>query len=301
MIAKTPEAHILKSFYPLQLDVHLGTKGKPLVDLDALFELNCSYIGSFSCYVEALISTQFWKKQQYENNPFPLLCIELANAIDQYNKSLPYQPPYHSLQHFEDVCLALSLLLKTNHDLEITGVDIGPWKINQEKSWLLLFCAISHDYGHTGTTNTKAHEIEIKTINLIKDFLNASKVDSKFYSSYMRDIESLILATDFQFFPDLIKRLSMKATSINPKDCMAMLLVESDLMASALPQRGQKLGTLLSLEWETTNPIKSTQVSSKAGRIAFLERIAFFSPQSRALGITQLRQDALNQLRSSDN
>jgi hypothetical protein len=79
-----------------------------------------------------------------------------------------------------------------------------------------------------------------------------------------------------------------------------MLMVESDLLASALPQHGQLLGQLLAQEWTETNPQGAIAVGSKEGRIKFLEYIRFISPYAIMLGMEVIRQESINQLKNTD-
>jgi hypothetical protein len=87
------------------------------------------------------------------------------------------------------------------------------------------------------------------------------------------------------------------ADSFSHSDCMSMLLVESDLLASTLPARGKILGERLSEEWQLTNPEAAASVKTDKGRLYFLEHIRFISPQSHALGIDDIRRISINQVK----
>ena len=104
------------------------------------------------------------------------------------------------------------------------------------------------------------------------------------------------MATDPRYFPTLVSKFDV-AGSFNHSDCMAMLMVESDLLASTLPARGEILGKLLSEEWQAHYPEAAMAVSTNKGRLKFLENIRFISPQSHALGIEDIRKISINQVK----
>jgi hypothetical protein len=76
-----------------------------------------------------------------------------------------------------------------------------------------------------------------------------------------------------------------------------MLMVESDLLASALPIRGKMLGKLLGQEWQSSNPKAAANVASDQGRLKFLEYIRFISPHAIMLSMEDIRNHSIKQLK----
>jgi hypothetical protein len=77
-----------------------------------------------------------------------------------------------------------------------------------------------------------------------------------------------------------------------------MLMVESDLLASALPIHGKMLGKLLGQEWQSSNPKAAAKVASDQGRLKFLEYIQFISPYAIMLKMEDIRQYSIEQLKA---
>ena len=115
----------------------------------------------------------------------------------------------------------------------------------------------------------------------------------------MAKIEPMILATDPSNLKELLSMFSSSKISPNKMDCLCMLLVEADLLASTLPKRGLLLGQQLAREWETANPKAALAVATPQGRINFLEYIRFISPYAITLGMEDIRHESINQLKAS--
>ena len=273
---------------------------KPLDVLETLFEYSRSYQGSFKAYIEELITTAFWKSQDYPGNPYPMLCLGLASRIDSHYDNLGHsEPAYHSRKHFQDVCLAITVLL----DQPIKPVQRSDfhnlWEISREEAWILLFCAIAHDFGHDGSTNKTPFELEKSSIERTRLFLYQSTVTPAAARELLaQQIETIILATDPSFLSALLAKLNDPSANPTKTDCLSMLMVESDLLASALPVRGKMLGKLLGREWESIDPKAAAAVTSNQGRLKFLEHIRFLSPHAIMLKMEDIRQHSIEQLKA---
>lgn len=247
---------------------------------------------NFKEFITNLVKTTYWASQNYSDNPYLDICIQFAHEIDLFAKSISNEPPYHSRKHFQDVCVALTLLLQ-NTKLKTANT---PWSITCEESWILLLCAIGHDFGHNGSINTSPSQLEKASINYTIEFLSKNKINEAWRSKVKLLIEPIILATDLTNLELLISKFDDPLGDPTKIDCLSMLLVESDLLASTLPRRGILLGQQLSQEWSEINPIAAAAVISNKGRKAFLNRIRFISPQSTSLQMENIRSQSIDSL-----
>jgi hypothetical protein len=292
------QAPISEALAKLQNSSQNDSSGKPLDVLETLFELSRSYTEGFREFLEELLRSSFWKSQDYPSNPYPTLCLGLASLVDSYYGNLGHQEPaYHSRQHFQDVCLALTALL----DQPIKSIQRSDfhnlWEISSEEAWFLLFCAIAHDFGHDGSTNKTPFELERLSIEKTRAFLSQSVAAPSFIKELQAQIEPIILATDPSFLGSLLAKFNDPSAKPTKTDCLCMLIVESDLLASALPIRGKMLGKLLGQEWQSCNPKAATRVVSDQGRLNFLEYIRFISPYAFMLKMDDIRNHSIKQLK----
>ena len=115
----------------------------------------------------------------------------------------------------------------------------------------------------------------------------------------MADLEPTVLATDPRYLNTLSRKFLNQDHPNSRTDLMGLLLVEADLCASALPRRGTSLGEQLAKEWEASDAKLAQIVKSDAGRIRFLEGIAFYSPHARRLHIETIRLHSIQALKVS--
>jgi hypothetical protein len=294
-----PQSPINEALAKLLNPSHDHLSGKPLDALEALFDLSRSSIGCFREFLEELLRSSFWKSQDYPSNPYPTLCLGLASLIDSYAGSIGGpEPAYHSRKHFQDVCLALTALL-AQPITSIQSSDVeNPWAISHEDAWVLLFCAVAHDFGHDGSINQTPFQLEKCSIEKTRDFLSEGFHESDFVAALGDKMEPIILATDPSFLSSLLAKFTEPSAKPTKTDCMSMLLVEADLLASVLPMRGRMLGKLLGQEWESINPKAAAAVASDQGRLKFLEYIRFLSPHAIMLTMEDIRQYSIEQLKT---
>jgi hypothetical protein len=292
-------APLIEAFSLLDELSYDQSSGKPLFLLEIIFECSNSYEGSFHAFIQKLVQSRFWSSQNFPNNPFPGLCCDLSHEIDCVNDAMGLkEPPYHRRGHFQDVCMAITLLLQQPIDHFGDQVDANLWSITASDAWLLLFSAIGHDFGHDGSTNQAPYELEKASVYKIRSFLHRSSASPEFVLQIMPKVEKIILATDPSVFGDLVNRFSGQMPVFTKEDCMAMLLVEADLMGSTLPKHGVRMGQQLSNEWKEKNPDLACKVISPEGRLGFLNHIQFISPQSKMLGVDRIQQESIKEIRS---
>ena len=276
-----------------------GAAENVLLALEILFKQVEKRDLRFQHFIAELLATPFWSSQLYPNNPFSSLCMQLSIAVDDSFDSLEHaEPAYHSRSHFQDVCLSLTLLLQQKKLNDSLGLN-DPWRLSPAQRWLLLFCAIGHDYGHTGSVNAAPMELEKKSVALIRSHLENSPLNNDEVDALMLQVEPILLATDPAHLKPLLSKFDSGKADYSKHDCLNMLMIESDLMASALPQRGYELGMRLAQEWQSSNPIAAASVKTNQGRLHFLQHIRFISPHAIALGLEQIRLTSMNQLETA--
>ena len=254
---------------------------------------------SFTDLVRALCHTRLWQGFEVFDNPYPKLCQDFAQSVEHGSQIMQPEPAYHSRAHFKDVCLALSALAS-----QVSFIGAGEefdqrWQLSSEDWWILLFCAIAHDYGHPGTRNQTPFELEKYAVDLTHEFLLQSAYPLLKIKSLMADLEPIVLATDPCYLDTLSRKFLNQDHPNSRTDLMGLLLVEADLCASALPRRGTSLGEQLAKEWEASDAKLAQIVKSDAGRIRFLEGIAFYSPHARRLHIETIRLNSIQALKVS--
>ena len=266
-----------------------------LEKMEEIFLIGGRVTTDFSKFIELLMNTELWKSLDYSNNAFKDLCKGLSIQIQNYNQSLDWEPNYHSRSHFKDVCIALSLLIQSQAAFTNSPAAHPALSISAKEAWILLFCAIGHDFGHDGTINRSPFELEKRSISHIKHWLSATNYPLTEMNGLLGYVEPVVLATD----PKNFQTLLTKKINQNRTDLMALLMVEADLMASVLPVRGALLSRNLAMEWKQNYPDMAKSVNSIEGRISFLERIQFTSPHSQVLNISTIQQTHIHQLKSN--
>ncbi len=280
----------------LNTSLKLLLSNPSLEKMEEIFLIGERVTTDFSKFIELLINTELWRGLDYSNNILKDLCRGLSIQIQNHNQSLDWEPNYHSRSHFKDVCIALSLLIQSQAAIANSPVTHSAPTISSEEAWILLFCAIGHDFGHNGSINASPFELEKKSISQIHHWLNTTNYPPTKINELMSYVEPIVLATDPKNFQTL---LTKKIDQNHRTNLMALLLVEADLMASILPVRGAVLSRNLAMEWNQNYPDMAKLVNSIEGRIGFLERVQFTSPHSQILNISAIQQTHIRQLKSN--
>lgn len=254
---------------------------------------------SFADLVCALCQTRLWRGFEVLDNPYPKLCQDFADSVEHTTQVMQAEPAYHSRAHFKDVCLALSALASQASHVATQREPHQQWHLSPEDWWILFFCAIAHDYGHPGTRNQTPFELEKYAVELTQAFLLRHSYPLLKIKALMADLEPIVLATDPRYFVTLSGQFLNQVHPNKRVDVMALLLVEADLCASTLPRRGMYLGEQLAKEWEASDAKLAQIVKSDAGRIRFLEDIAFYSPHARQLHIETIRLKSIQELKAN--
>jgi len=189
-----------------------------------------------------------------------------------YKFSPESEPKYHNRLHTAQVVTAIAIQIYIESSL-IKNLD---------KSWAsaALLLAVGHDFKHTGRVNSFESEIEINSFNCFHPILVESKVDEK----WIQVIHKAMLASDFSSVKYNHLKVTGKIFSWN-EDWLAVLLNESDVMASSISSHRQYLSDLLMQEWKLINFPAYKTVATHAGRQLFLKALQFTSPSSYVLNV----------------
>ena len=267
-------------------------------DLDLLFTNPELLQLSFSTLIKRVRESPISQGFEYDNNPYNALCLQLSHAIEAYNQALEAEPAYHSRSHFKEVCLGITLLVAQQNSPTPIGAS-NPWHLSVEDAWLLLFSAIGHDFGHPGMMNAVPFEIEKKSIEQIHLWLRSQNLSINFIEELMTQVEIIILATDPTYLSTLLKIIRNTSPPPTKLNYLSMLMVEADLLVSALPARGVALTEALATEWQAHYPDKAQILRASDGRLKFLQHIAFLGPHAQRLGLNANRIELIEQLQKS--
>ena len=285
----------------------LCLSGHVAPDFQALESTYSAFRNNFDdlvSYIRELFHISVWHSLDYKDNPYRELALAIAEAIDQMNSKMSVEPAYHSRWHFMDACAGISLLL--NQDTE-QARNLLPkkWQLSAADKWLLLCCAIGHDFAHEGGVNQQAFELEKKSCELIDQCLTKLPAHTQALliaehgsiQALSQRIQTIILCTDPGILHPMLKEVQdLPDDGPTTPKVMGLLLVEADLLASVTPNFGLALGAALGHEWQTSNPEKADFVASLEGRLGFLKYIQFVSPFARSFKLPELRQLAIDQV-----
>ena len=247
----------------------------------------------FDQFMIDLLSEALWSSREKSSAKYKDLILDLSSYISHANG---IEPSYHNQNHFKDVCLSMTLLLRAQTEIVPLLAQSSPWKFSDQEAWILLLCAVCHDLGHDGSVNKHPFDLEKKSVRLVQNFLEKSSLTLFEGKEIISAIEPIILATDPRYLPTLLDKI-ISEDNLQRSDYLSMLMIEADLLASALPNKGKILGERLSEEWQLTNPEAAVSVKTDKGRLYFLEHIRFISPQSHALGIEDIRKASINSIK----
>jgi len=246
----------------------------------------------FDQFIIELLTRGLWASADKSTRKYQEVAVALSNHLANFKGM---EPSYHNQSHFREVCLSMALLLGTQSVIFPSSTEESPWKVSNHESWILLLSAICHDLGHDGSTNKYPFELEKRSVGLFQEFLEEIPLTLFERKEMVNSIEPIILATDPKYFPTLIDKFNPESRP-NRSDYLSMLMVEADLLASVLPNKGKILGERLADEWRLSNPEAATSVKTNKGRLYFLQHIHFISPQSKALGVEEIRKISIEQV-----
>ena len=217
-----------------------------------------------------------------------LECAELAEETGRQMHNRGAEPPYHNRLHTADTLVSCALLLLLQRQAEGRPTAAPP----NDLEWTCLLTMLVHDLGHEGRINSTPHENERHSIALFKPWLRKAGIENQ----CIETVASLVMLTEPRQAIDTHRQCHSGVISCF--DLMALLVTESDILASALPFPGNALTEALSLEWAAHSPGPSRQLLTPQGRLGFLQHAAnFSSPASRRLGVQRVIDAQVQDLR----
>jgi hypothetical protein len=203
-------------------------------------------------------------------------CASWAEETGRQMQARAAEPAYHNRLHTADTLVSCAVLLQLQRAHEGRPTAAPP----NDHEWTCLLTMLLHDLGHDGRINATPHENELRSIALLKPWLQKAG----FEDERIATVESLILLTEPRQAIETHRQCHPEA--LGSFEIMALLVTESDIMASALPFPGQALTEALSVEWAMHSPEPSRHLLTPQGRLGFLQHAAnFSSPASRRLGV----------------
>lgn len=264
-------------------------------DIEAFLWVIDKNVTSMHAFLQALTHTKLWAGWHIDPNPYLPMILAVGQEIDRLALTHTV-PPFHSKKHMMEVCLMLSYLLM-HEEVCIQESSINPsWMSTSLEKWQLLLAAAAHDLGHPGLINGTPGQLEQHSLDLLRDLLANSGYPLPLIDEILKVLQPWVIATDHGQYKALLERLSFDPPA--HVDCLAMLLVESDLAASILPIRGRELTNRLVQEWAGPYPEKSIALQNQLGYLSFLASLQFMSPHSLRVGLPQILNNSLSQLRS---
>ncbi len=198
------------------------------------------------------------------------------------------EPAYHNRLHIADTLAALVCLL-----LHSRADRPSPVELPVPQEWLLLLAMLAHDYLHTGLVNQFPAELEQASVAGLRPLME----DCGMAPEDQALVGELILMTDPTRVGKTHEAVGGKPFCLDEFNPMAVLLQESDILASVLPGIGLEQTRRLSDEWAKFSDSMASNLLKTAARVTFLRDYArFSSPASQRLGIPVLVQQQLSAL-----
>lgn len=211
-------------------------------------------------------------------------CIAaVAQAIEDDGLSRSHagnEPGYHNRLHIADTLSALACLLLLTRQECGRPLDARP----DHAEWLQVLAMLAHDFLHSGLVNQFPSQIELASVDALRPLMQAAGMAD----DDCRQAAELILMTDPARVREHHQRMSGTPFEPGSFACMAMLLQESDILASVMPGIGVELTHALAGEWSRFSETMARSLLSAGSRITFLREFArFSSPASRRLGVPE--------------
>jgi hypothetical protein len=190
------------------------------------------------------------------------------------------EPAYHNRLHIADTLVCMTYLLKTSGALKVAGAH------NPEVVAMALCIMAGHDFFHPGGSNTHPGEFEARAVQDLQPLMAAAGLTL----AERQTFTYCIMATD----PTRVKGVHLQARTrpydLHQADCLAVLVLEADIMASTLPQTASSLTQSLAIEWAPQQPEAAEKLLLPKNRLLFLEHaVLFSSPAAIRLGLNAVK------------
>ncbi len=223
-----------------------------------------------------------------------LACIaNVAAAIEDdglQRHRLGSEPPYHNRLHIADTLVSMTCLLLATRATEqsdmrsgrSTGSTGGTRSTPSDAEWVLMLAMLGHDFEHPGKVNQFPGEIESHSVHELQPLMQAAGLSEPVRAL----IGELILMTDPSRVRPHHEAMRGRPFDLDDAGCMAMLLQECDILASAMPDIGIDLTHQLANEWTMFSETMGASLLMAKSRLHFLRNQAqFSSPASHLLGL----------------
>lgn len=195
---------------------------------------------------------------------------------------------YHNRLHIADTLCSMTCLLLATRAEQQRAPDSAP----SEAEWVLMLAMLGHDFRHTGKVNQFPGEIEGQSVSALQPLMQAAGIPEPLRAR----VGELILMTDPTRVRPHHEAMRGRPFDLDDFGCMAMLLQECDILASATPQIGIGLTHQLASEWSQFSEAMASSLLRAGSRIVFLRDFALFSsPASRRLGLTAMTAAEIRQ------
>jgi hypothetical protein len=214
-----------------------------------------------------------------------LACARLVEQAGQSAQATATEPPYHNRLHIADTVVGMAALLQARRlgaPAQLLGQPLAAAEFRCLAAMLL------HDYGHDGRVNEWPRQMEQASVDSFEPHVAACGLSPEDWAA----VRALILETDPRFVSNVHARAADCAPSSAEAElsfeAMAVLVVEADVLASALEFPGEDLTLSLIQEWAPRYPQRAQQLSVPQGRLGFLRFGArFSSPAAAILGVPE--------------
>ena len=198
------------------------------------------------------------------------------------------EPAYHSRLHIADTIVGLTALLLAQRSFN--ELDLRK-QLHLEMTAMVAM--LGHDLLHDGSVNTYPEELERKSIDFLRPYLNEHGIAKR----DIKIIDQLILMTDPMSVPEHHQLARQSIFDVKNVDCLGLLVQEADILASCVNGIAKVRTMLLAKEWRHQYPSRSSHLLTSEGRLKFLTSFAqFSSPASRIMGIPAMVQKEIKSL-----
>lgn len=199
------------------------------------------------------------------------------------------EPSYHNRLHIADTLVCMTYLLKASNEIKVVGAR------KPEVMAMALCVMAGHDFLHPGGSNSHPGEFEARAVQDLQPLMAAAGLTQK----ERQTLVFCIMATEPTRVKDAHLQIRTRRYDLRQVDCLAVLVVEADIMASMLPQTASSLTQSLATEWAPRQPEAAKNLLLPQSRLLFLEHAALFtSPAAIGLGLNAVK---LKQVKRIEN
>lgn len=208
----------------------------------------------------------------------------IAQSMNAFAQQMGREPQYHNRHHTIDVLFALTNILRIAMHRSL----VTPRELN-----FALIAMMGHDILHDGTLNTQTKSLERVSSAEIRKLLSALD----FSADELDVISDLIHKTDPAYqFPMRSKLRHDETGSYHP---IELMIGDSDLFASLIPDIGQRLSDDLAAEWVSAGLVIEHMPNTEQGRKNFLSAVEPLSQPTAELGLARQIQFQLENLNNA--